>query len=285
MNLRLCAFADEASSCVDEQIKILHEEGICLIELRGLDGKNVSELTQEEARAYKRKFNDEGIQVWSIGSPLGKIKAEDDFEAHLRKTEHTVRIANIFGATRIRAFSFFTDEPEKERERVLDRVGQMTRVAQEGGVLLCHENEKEIYGDTARRCLDLLENTDGLACVFDPANFVQCGQDVNEALALLQSKTDYYHIKDARKGTGAVVPAGKGDGCLREMIKGICNDTVLTLEPHLTLFDGYAALDSTELKNEYVYPTARHAFAAAVGAIKELLKEEQYTEENGIWKK
>ena len=47
----LSAFADEASPMLDEQIKALQEEEISLIELRGVDGKNVSGLTIEEAEA------------------------------------------------------------------------------------------------------------------------------------------------------------------------------------------------------------------------------------------
>ena len=73
MNIRLSAFADEASADLAEQIRVLREERIQYIELRGLDGKNVSDLTEEEAKRYKEMLDKGGIVVWSIGSPLGKV--------------------------------------------------------------------------------------------------------------------------------------------------------------------------------------------------------------------
>ena len=55
------------------------------------------------------------------------------------------------------------------------------------------------------------------------------------------------------------------------------NDTVLTLEPHLALFEGYAAIDSTEMKHEYCFKSGREAFSAAATALKTLLLEEGYS--------
>ena len=67
MNIRLSAFADEASANFAEQIRVLREERIPYIELRGLDGKNVSDLTEEEAKRYKEMLDEGGIAVWSVG--------------------------------------------------------------------------------------------------------------------------------------------------------------------------------------------------------------------------
>ena len=54
MEIRLCAFADEASKEFERQLDVLNEENIPYIELRGLDGTNVSDLTEEQAREYKK---------------------------------------------------------------------------------------------------------------------------------------------------------------------------------------------------------------------------------------
>ncbi|HAA24848.1 MAG TPA: xylose isomerase, partial [Ruminiclostridium sp.] len=44
------------------------------------------------------------------------------------------------------------------------------------GIILAHENEKGIYGDTPERCVDIIKsmNCDYVRAVFDPANFIQC---------------------------------------------------------------------------------------------------------------
>ena len=285
MKIQLSAFADEASADFKKQIAALQRERIPYIELRGLDGRNVADLDEKEAEKYRRMLDEGGIAVWSIGSPLGKIGIKDDFSEHLRKAENVFRLAEIFGTRRVRVFSFYTDNPERDEEEVFARMRAMQELAERYGVVLCHENEKEIYGDLPARNAKLLEKVPGLRYVFDPANYVQCGADIEEALALLEDKTDYYHIKDALYDTAEVVPAGEGDGQLRRVVAGIRKDTVLTLEPHLAVFEGYAQIDRTQLKNKYAYSSSEEAFSAAAAALRGILRENSFAEENGIWKK
>ena len=200
----------------------------------------------------------------------------------LKKAAHTFRLAKLFATEKVRVFSFYTKTPGEDEAEVFSRMKRMAELAAEYGVTLYHENEKEIYGDTAERCGRLLNAVPSLRCVFDPANFVQCGQDVSSALALLEQRIDYYHIKDAL-ADGTVVPAGEGEGCVSRMIAGIGKDTVLTVEPHLAVFEGYANIDRTQLKNKYVYATPQEAFAAAVSALRTVLTANGYREENEKW--
>ena len=51
-NYILSAFADEASASFPEQLEALREAGIDRIEIRGVDGTNVSALTDEIGRAH-----------------------------------------------------------------------------------------------------------------------------------------------------------------------------------------------------------------------------------------
>lgn len=285
MEIRLSAFADEAACAYAAQLEVLRQERIPYIELRGLDGKSIADLSEEEAKRYAVQTQEAGIKVWSIGSPLGKIWIGDDFDAHLKKAEHVFRLAGIFGTEKVRVFSFYTKTPEADREEVMRRMGEMVRLAEKYGVVLYHENEKEIYGDTAARCADLLKCNRGLNSVFDPANYVQCGEKISNALHLLRKETGYYHIKDALYADGEVVPAGKGDGCLLEVLEGITEDTVLTLEPHLAVFEGYSHLERTERKMKYEYQSSREAFAEAAEALRVLLRKCSFREEDGVWKK
>ena len=186
MEIRLSAFADEASADLLRQIETLHRERIPLIELRGVNGKNVAELEDEEALRCREQLDAGGIAVWSIGSPLGKIGVREDFSQHLKKAERVFRLANIFATTRVRVFSFYTDAPERDEAEVFARMRAMSELAKEYGVTLYHENEKEIYGDIPVRNAKLLDNIPELHCVFDPANYVQCGADIAKALELLE---------------------------------------------------------------------------------------------------
>ena len=93
--IRLCAFADEADERLEGQIEALKRNGISLIELRGIDGVNVSKLTLAEAEKYAQRLADAGIAVWSIGSPIGKVDISVDLEGYLSEVRHVCRLARI----------------------------------------------------------------------------------------------------------------------------------------------------------------------------------------------
>ena len=84
------------------------------------------------------------------------------------------------------------------------------------------------------------------------------------------------HIKDAFLSDGAVVCAGHGDGHVAEILRRLNQERegeiILTVEPHLTVFDGLSALQDEELKHHEHYPDSRTAFHAAVTALKDMLK-------------
>ena len=278
--IRLCAFADEAASSLRGQIEALRESGIGYIELRGINGKNISAVTEGEAREYKSELDEGGIAVWSIGSPIGKVKITDDLDAHFELLRHVCRLANIFECDRVRMFSFY--EAYGAEPAVLEALRTMVGIAREYGVTLCHENEKAIYGDTAERVLRLAENIEGLRFVYDPANFIETGESPAVTLEALFDKTDYFHIKDATLDERRVVPAGFGGGRIAELVGMIgSSDRVLSIEPHLMVFEGYSQFDNTEIQDKFVYKSNREAFRAAVDAIKNVILGEGYVETMG----
>ena len=101
------AFADEASPSIDGQIAAMLRNHLEGLEIRDVDGQNVSDISADKAREVRRKLDDNGLVCWSIGSPIGKIEITDSFAPHLEKLKHTVEIARILGAPNIRMFSFY----------------------------------------------------------------------------------------------------------------------------------------------------------------------------------
>ncbi len=283
MEIKLCAFADEASAMLEGQIQALKRNGIKLIELRGIDGKNVSAVSLAEAEGCAQRLRESGIDVWSIGAPIGKIDIGGDYSEHLELARHVFRLAGVFGTDKIRVFSFYTAEHASHREKVFLQMRELVSLAAEFGVKLFHENEKGIFGDTAENVKDLLDNVKGLYSIYDPANYVQCGQNMKAAMASLAHVASYYHIKDALFEGGAVVPSGFGDGEIPALIAAIDMDAVLTLEPHLKLFEGYAGIDRHELKGKFMYSSSDEAFDAAANALKDILRNTGYKEESGAW--
>ena len=274
--IKLSAFSDEAAKSLDGQIAALNRNRIAYTELRSIDGKNVADFTIDEAKEYKKQLDEGGVKVWSIGSPLGKVDISADIDEYLGTVAHVCELANVFETDKIRAFSFYG--AYDSREKVIDNMNRMAECAEKYGVTLYHENEKDIYGDTLARVLDLMENVKGWKFIYDPANFIQTGEDPNETVPGLRGKIDYYHVKDVIAETQEIVPAGYGDGQIGKIIAQYDGDTTFTLEPHLRLFDGYGAIDATDMKNRFVYRDNTESFDAAVTAFKKLLGEAGYRE-------
>jgi len=279
--MNIYAFADEASGQISGQIAAMCRNGLQGLEIRGVDGQNISDISMEKARKVRSRLDDAGLRVWSMGSPIGKISIESDgFAAHLDKLRHTLVLADVLGAKNLRMFSFYMPEEEADhnRQQVIDRMGQFLEIAKSTGIALCHENEKGIYGCTADRCLDLLTVFPDLKGIFDPANYVQCHDDTARGWELLKHRTYYLHIKDALDD-GSVVPAGKGLGNVPAIVKDFLarGGNAMTIEPHLKVFDGLAGLeqegDTSVVGKKYTYPTADAAFDAACDAVKHILQE------------
>lgn len=249
---KLSGFSDEIHSSVVTQFQVLKKLGITYFEPRGIDGKNISELSDEEVTSLREKMEEYGIQVSSVGSPIGKVNLKEPFAEHFALFKRVVEIAGKLDAKYIRMFSFYHDGGDnwstQERDEVLSRLRAMIDYAREQGVVLLHENEKGIYGDTADRCADLMKELgcDSFRAVFDPANFVQCGQDTKYAYEQLKEHIAYMHIKDALMEDGRVVPSGAGDGNVEEILRKLFDggyDGFLSLEPHLGSFAGLADLE------------------------------------------
>lgn len=275
----LSAFADEYSRDVNAQVQMLRQNGIGYIEPRFIGDKNIAELSVGEAKLLKEAMGD--TKVSSIGSPLGKINLSDDFASHMETAKRVFETANILGSQNVRMFSFYL-HPGKSREEcrgeIIDKLGQMIDAAKTYHVVLCHENEAEIYGEAPQHCLDLLQAFGGdLKCVFDMGNFVLGGfRPYPDAYELLKDYIQYFHIKDALY-EGAVVPPGCGQGdivkILRRHLRETGRDVLATLEPHLQTFDGLNMLVGRTFENPYQYETKEEAFLDAIGKIRTILED------------
>lgn len=274
----LSGFSDEIAPELDLQLAAIREWGLSHIELRAADGVNVSDFSTEKVKEVKNKLAGAGVSVSSIGSPIGKIGMEEDFAPHLEKLKRTLEIQKELGAPYLRMFSFYIPQgraPEDFREEVLDRMGRMVEEAAAWDSVLLHENEKGIYGDNAPRCKELLEAFYGphFKAVFDFANFVQVGQQTLPAYELLKPYVEYVHVKDAQWGTGAVVPAGQGDGHVKDILTDLIGGGwkgFLSLEPHLTDFAGLAALEQDPQKRGSALD-GKSAWKLALDSLQEIL--------------
>ena len=246
--IMLSAFADEYAKMFDDQLEGLHRFGIESIEVRNVDGKNISLLSKDEIKEAKRKLDRFKTGVSAIGSPIGKIALDGDMDAHFKMAEHIFEAANIMETKFVRIFSFYAPADKSivdMKGEVFSSLERLLALSRKYGVILCHENEARIYGDTPPRCREIMDYFGGeIKCVFDMGNFVLEGvTPYPDAYELLKDDIAYFHIKDALS-VGAVVPPGKGQARIKEILathtQYAKEDFFVSLEPHLAAFSGLA---------------------------------------------
>jgi sugar phosphate isomerase/epimerase len=269
--IRLSAFADEISPDPNEQLDCLKTHGIRFIEFRSLGGTNVLDLSPQQHQTFRDQLRANGFGLSALGSPIGKIPITDPFEPHEQRFETAMRLAEFYETPRIRVFSFYIPAgtpPEACRDEVLRRMTALARRASERGLMLVLENEKGIYGDTADRVADVLQSvgSEALAHAFDPANYVEVGQEIPAAWSRLKNWVRHFHVKDYRAADHCHVPAGEGDGRIPDLLA----DAVASG------FDGFAVLEPHLIIAEKSHGfTGPQRFADAANALKNALSSRQ----------
>src|SRR5262249_9730573 len=238
---RLSAFADEISPDPQEQVDLLDGCGVRHIELRSIHKPNVLDLTDLQVAELKSLLDRHGFRLSAIGSPIGKTKIDQPFEATRQRLERAIALCKVFHTPNIRIFSYYlphgSARPQR-RGQVLSRMKAKAEIGARGGVRLLHENEHAIYGDDPDRVVDLLESvrSPALRAVYDPANYVFCGFDPWQGWQKTKGWTAHLHIKDWVAGEKHGRVAGEGQGRIPEVIAEAVAagyDGFATLEPHL----------------------------------------------------
>jgi sugar phosphate isomerase/epimerase len=262
----LSGFGDEIDPDPAVQAAVLLALGASHIEVRSAWGTNVSELEPPQVAALKEILDEKGLKVSAVASPIGKVDVSLPVEHELERLRQVISVAKGLDTKYIRIFSFFRGEDrsaEDIRDEVMVRMGALAALAAESGVVLLHENEKGIYGDTPEHVLDIMTAVDSpaLRIAWDNANFVQVGiKPYTEGYAMLRPYLEYFQVKDALAATGDVVPSGEGDGELDATIAALKADGFTgfaSLEPHLA-----SAHELGGFSGPAAFGVAARAFAA-----------------------
>ena len=238
----LSGFGDEIDDDPAVQIAVLQALGASYIEVRSAWGTNIVDLSDDQLAELAGLLKEKGMQVSAIASPIGKVDVSLPVEHEVERLRRAANAAKVLGAKYIRIFSFYYGESvpvDSIRDAVIERMRALAAVAEEEGVVLLHENEKDIFGDVPDRVLDIIEsvNSPALKVAWDAANFVQVGvKPFDEAYAKLRPHLEYLQVKDALFSNGHVVPAGEGDGDVLRTVEALKADGFTgfaSLEPHL----------------------------------------------------
>lgn len=242
MSWKLSGFGDEIDADPTVQVAVLQALGANHIEVRSAWDTNIVEMSEAQLADLAALFTAKGIRVSAIASPIGKVDVGLPVEHEVERLGRAISAAETLGTSYIRIFSFHYGSRDVETVRgdVMTRMRALAKIAEEAGVILLHENEKDIFGDIPSRVLDIIEtvNSPALRVAWDAANFVQVGvKPFDDAYSLLRPHLEYLQVKDASFADSTVRPAGEGDGQLQPTINALRDSGYsgfASLEPHLT---------------------------------------------------
>jgi sugar phosphate isomerase/epimerase len=253
--ITLSMFADEISPDLEESLRALKAAGLSHFELRGFNQTNVMKLNDEQVSFAASAAKREGFSVAAIATPIGKVDVTDAFEPQAGQMKRAVELARKLKARAIRLFSFYVpkgDDPKKWRKEVVSRMGSLVKIADGTGVAVVLENEEGLYGDTIERCVDLVEAVKAphFSLCFDPCNLAIVGpKPFTDSYKPARKHLGYVHVKDWKRETKAMVPAGQGDAEWPPILGALHAsgwEGIMALEPHLSSagqFSGFTGPD------------------------------------------
>lgn len=265
----LTGFADEAATDIDGQIRATKELGWENIESRGVDGKNIHDISDDEFDVVYGKLQDAGIKINCFGSTIanwGK-KIDEPFDSSLEEARRAIPRMRKLGTKLIRIMSFAVlpdrepdDQMEDERFR---RVRELHKMFTDAEITPVHENCMNYGGMGWPFTLRLVENVPGLKLVFDTGNPVFTDdrskpkpypkQSAWEFYSHVKEHIAYVHIKDGytdeKTNQSVFTYVGEGRAEVRRIVKDLLAsgyDGGISIEPHLAVVFHDASVKSDE---------------------------------------
>lgn len=254
----ISGFTDEVSDDLDLQIRALQELGWSHIDLRTVDGKNVSTLSADEFERVHARLLEHGITIACFGSTVANWgrDAHSDVQLDLAELKNSIGHMHTAGVRHLRIMSYKIDGPVplgRELEAVvIANIKKIVEIAADNDIVCLHENCLSWGGQSHRHSLRLLEAVDSpaLRLVFDTGNPVSMFdvrgeepygyQNPYHFFDQVREYVDYIHIKDAVIEDGKVryVFPGEGEAMIGEILGSLAEQekvVPISIEPHVAV--------------------------------------------------
>jgi sugar phosphate isomerase/epimerase len=260
-------FADEAGASIDVQIQATQELGWSHIEARGVDGVNLTDISDEQFEIVCDKLAAAQTGINCFGSAIANWsqdpRREEDFQRSVEALRRALPRMQRLGTPMLRAMSFAVVKDEEPDSPALEaiifrQVRHLVRMCEEAGVLYLHENCMNYGGMSHEHTLRLLDaiRSPSLKLVFDTGNPVFTDRRLGPKPYRKQSSWEFYthvrewihyvHIKDGRyiRESGGIFPEveytfpGEGDGDVARIVGDLLQtgyDGGFSIEPHLAV--------------------------------------------------
>ena len=253
----LSGFSDEISPDPREQCQVASGLGLKYVEIRSAWNVNILDLDADQLATLQQTLKEFDLSVSSIGSPIGKIAIDDDFEPHLERMRHAAEVARA--VRRAVHPDLLLLHPRGRRPGRASRrgaapdAGAWPRSPSSTTWSCCTRTRRRSTATSRAAAWTSSPPSTRRICGWPgtPANFVQVGvRPFTEGYAALRPYVDYIQIKDARLADASVVVAGAGDGEVVETIRALRADGFdgfFSLEPHLADYNATGGFSGAEL--------------------------------------
>ena len=244
--MKFSGISDEAGQAIEMQIKAHKELGWEYMELRNVDGENLTMMSDEKFEEVYRKVNESGLKVSCFSSCIANwaTKISGDFQKDIDELKRAIPRMKKFNTKFIRVMSWPNDDEnpwpeEKWAEEVIRRMKELAKIAEDGGVILAHENCSGWGGLSPENSLRLLNevNSPAFVLLFDTGNVIpHTGMDTWDFYIKIKSYIKYVHIKDYKADKSGATFPGEGASKVKEILTDLKNsgyDGFVSIEPHI----------------------------------------------------
>ena len=239
---------DEISSDLGKAVEVVRDLNLECVELRGVWGKNVKDLTDSDVRRIRNLVQAADMEVACIASPFFKchITDEEEIREHLQFLPRIVEIAKSFDTNLVRVFAFWrAGRLEQFWSRVAEWLKEAVDVCSSEGVVLALENEHATLigtGLEARRIVEAV-NSRSLRINWDPGNTF-CAGEIPYPNGYREARDHmvHIHVKDALLDVATrkhrFVAVGRGEIDYEGQFKALLDDQYegcVSIETHYRL--------------------------------------------------
>jgi sugar phosphate isomerase/epimerase len=258
----LSGFADETSSnkLAGEQLAAMAALRLRRCTLRFVDMgegvKNVMALTKREVTQLSKLLAEFGLEVATLGSPIGKVKLLDvedgtankyvSFDKYLKQdVAKACDLAASLGTKLVRGFSFYHPkgaEPTDHLPQVVDQLGRIAETCDAAGLVFGLEVEANLVGQTGQLLKQIHQqvNHTSLVLIYDAGNLLCQGYSPDECYAeyeAMKAGLGWLHVKDYRpmknvsrgghideEALSDFCPVSRGSGVYERVLRDLAED-------------------------------------------------------------
>ena len=244
----ITGISDEAGKDILTQIKAHKELGWDFLELRIHNGVNASttKFSDKDFDEVRKALDDNEMKVTCFASAIGNWSRNirGDFSVDVEDLKISAKRMKMVGTKYIRIMTWVPDEDDMiyTKKEAIRRCRELSKIAEEEGIMLAHENCTGWGGLTPENMVELKTevNSPNFVLLYDTGNVPAHGDEPWEYFKGIRNQFDYIHIKDAKinKGQGHDFAfVGEGEGMVKEILKMVIGedgyDGIISIEPHV----------------------------------------------------